>query len=73
MTKNYIGLHARVKYRSFLSAFNKTWIRKILNYEISWQSHQWMSSCIMIDRETDIHDEAFRCFANASKNNFSFS
>jgi len=46
----YMGHH--VKYQLFLSGFNQTWnfstdIRKILKYQISWQSVQLEHSCTM--------------------------
>jgi hypothetical protein len=64
-----------VKYLLFLSNFDETWIlatyfRKILKYGIPWKSVLWVPSCIMrTDGRTDRHDEAFRSFANAPKNN----
>jgi hypothetical protein len=59
MTKNCIGLHVPVKFRLFLLYFNETWIfstyfRKIFKYGISWQSAQWVWSCIMTDGQTDM-------------------
>jgi len=74
----YIGLH--VKYPSFSSDFNATWIfstgfRKIRSYQISWKSVQWEPSCSMrrdgwAEGRPDMTKliVAFRNLANASKN-----
>jgi hypothetical protein len=49
----------RVKYTSFLSDFNETWIfstdfRTILKCQVPWQSVPWEQSCSMrTDRRTD--------------------
>ena len=69
--KMYIGLH--VKYPLFLSDFNETWIvetnfLKILKYQTSWKSIQWVPSCSMrTDGRTDRHDEADSCFSQFCK------
>ena len=63
----YIGLH--IKYPLFLSDFNENWIfstvvRKMLKYQISWNSVQWEPSCSMrTDWRTDRHDEAVSRFS----------
>ena len=74
MIKNVYWFY--VKYPLFLSHFNATWIfstdlRKILKYQISWESVQWQPSCSMqTDGQTDATKlvVAFRNFANASEN-----
>jgi hypothetical protein len=66
----HIQLH--VKYSSYLSNFNKTWVfwadfRKIFMYKISWKSVDWETSYSMktdgrtdrqTDRQTDRYDQA---------------
>ena len=72
----YIGLH--VKYPLFLSDFNDIWIFstdiwKILKYQISWISAQWVLSCSMLtDGRTDMTKQTviFRNIANAPKRNY---
>jgi len=69
----YIGLNA--KYPLFLSGFNETWIfstdfRKVLKYEISWESVQLQPSCYTrTERQTDMTKlaVAVRNFVNAPK------
>jgi hypothetical protein len=59
----------------FLSYFNETWIfptdfRKILKYQFSWKSFQWLSSCsVRKDRRTDMKKQivTFRNFEKSLK------
>jgi hypothetical protein len=57
----YIGLH--VKYPSFLSDFNDTWIFSTIferyKYQISWKSVQWQPNSTMLTNDkTGRHHEA---------------
>ena len=57
----YIGLN--IKYPLFLSGCNESCIfltsfRKILKYQISWQSFQWERTDGRTDGQTDRHNEA---------------
>jgi hypothetical protein len=69
----YIGLH--VKYQTYLSEFNETWIfctdfRKISKYQMSRKSIQWEPSCsIWKDGQMNMSNliVMFRNFVNASK------
>jgi hypothetical protein len=77
MVKMQIGLH--VKYTSFLSDFNETWIflayfQKILKYQISWKSVQGEPSSMRKDGQTNATKlvVALCNFANAPKNWHSF-
>ena len=78
MVKMCIGLH--VKYPLFSSDFNEYYIfstdfRKILEYEISWNSFYWEPSSIRTDGRPNIMKliVAFCRFAKAPKNILSSS